>query len=104
KTGPSGTVAEGSAITYAITVANSGPSDAQAVTMTDTLPAGVAFVSASFSQGTTSNTGNTVTANICTVAAGATVTGTIVVTPTDDGSLTDTGTVGTTTAAANPPD
>jgi uncharacterized repeat protein (TIGR01451 family) len=101
KTGPGGTVNEGSAITYTIIVTNSGPSDAQAVTVTDTLPTGVTFGSANFSQGTTIQNGNTVTANLGTVAAGGTVTGTIVVTPFEDGSLTDTATVSSTTTDSN---
>ena len=34
-------------ITYSLSIANSGPSDAQGVVVTDTLPAGVTFVGAS---------------------------------------------------------
>jgi uncharacterized repeat protein (TIGR01451 family) len=44
KTGPN-TVTAGTTITYTITVANTGPSDAQAVVLSDTLPAGVTFQS-----------------------------------------------------------
>src|SRR5262249_38522869 len=46
KTGPAGAAALG-AISYTVTVTNHGPSDASAVVARDTLPAGVAFVSAS---------------------------------------------------------
>jgi uncharacterized repeat protein (TIGR01451 family) len=45
KTGPVG-VAPGTDVTYTITVMNSGPSDAQGVTLTDPTPAGLTFVSA----------------------------------------------------------
>jgi uncharacterized repeat protein (TIGR01451 family) len=45
KTGPAGVNALGS-ITYTLTVTNNGPSDAAAVVVRDTLPAGVTFVSA----------------------------------------------------------
>ncbi|MBA2592590.1 MAG: DUF11 domain-containing protein, partial [Gammaproteobacteria bacterium] len=38
-------------MTYTVPVTNNGPSNATGVTMTDTLPAGVSFVSATPSQG-----------------------------------------------------
>src|SRR5439155_1598608 len=46
KTGP-GAVNAAQNLTYTITVTNNGPSDASAVVVRDTLPAGVSFVSAS---------------------------------------------------------
>ena len=45
------TPAEGDSVTYTITAANSGPHDATGVEVTDMLPAGVTFVSASATQG-----------------------------------------------------
>src|SRR5436190_17516586 len=60
KTGPA-TVAGGGPIAYALTATNNGPSDATGVTVSDTLPAGVTFVSASSSVGTCANASNTVT-------------------------------------------
>ena len=45
----------GDTITFTITVANAGPDTATGVTVTDLLPAGVTFVSASASQGTYNN-------------------------------------------------
>jgi uncharacterized repeat protein (TIGR01451 family) len=45
KSGPT-TVTAGTRVTYTITLSNDGPSDAQAVTMTDSLPAGLTLVSA----------------------------------------------------------
>ncbi len=50
KDGPVSAVA-GSAITWTLTVANAGPSDAQDVSLDDALPGGVTFVSASTNQG-----------------------------------------------------
>ncbi len=41
---PAGAVAPGGTITYTIEVTNNGPGDANAVTVDDTLPAGVAYV------------------------------------------------------------
>jgi uncharacterized repeat protein (TIGR01451 family) len=46
KTGPA-TVVASTDLTYSITVANDGPSDASDVVLTDTLPAGTTFVSSS---------------------------------------------------------
>src|SRR5207302_3871965 len=55
-------------VTYTLTVTNNGPSDAQNVNVTDSLPAGETFVSAS--EGTGS--GGTFTDTVGTLAAGAT--------------------------------
>ncbi len=57
KTGPA-TVAAGASVSYSLAVANAGPSDAASLTVTDTLPAGVTFVSASGAGWTCTNTGN----------------------------------------------
>jgi hypothetical protein len=53
----------------------------------------VTFVSATSSQGTCSQSAGVITCNIGTMAAGATVTITVVVTPTATGSITNTATV-----------
>ena len=45
-------VLEGELLTYSLTAHNSGPQDATGVSLTDTLPAGVTFDSATPSQGT----------------------------------------------------
>jgi uncharacterized repeat protein (TIGR01451 family) len=65
----------GSGLTYNITVANNGPVAATGVTVTDALPAGLNFVSASPSQGSVAVVGNVVTCNLGGLAtdAGATV-------------------------------
>jgi uncharacterized repeat protein (TIGR01451 family) len=61
-------------ITYTIGVSNAGPSAADGVNMTDIIPSGTTFVSATPSQGSCSGT-TTVTCNLGTIAtaAGATI-------------------------------
>ena len=80
-------VGVGANLTYSITVTNNGPSKASSVIITDTLPAGVTFVSATPSQGSCSGT-TTVTCNIGTLTNSATAT--IVVKPTLAGPLSNT--------------
>ena len=70
----------GGALTYTIDVTNSGPSSASNVVITDTLPAGVTFVSGTGPSGEVlSEAGGVVTANVPTMAAGANGTMTITV-------------------------
>jgi uncharacterized repeat protein (TIGR01451 family) len=76
-------------ITWTIVVTNSGPSADTGVKITDPLPAGNTFVSAVSSQGTCSS-GAIVTCDIGTMAAGATVTITLVTTPSTVGAQTNT--------------
>src|SRR5262249_46236047 len=60
-------------ITYTITLANNGPSDAQAVGLFDTLPAGTTFVSQNQTNGppfALGNNGNAISDKITTLAAG----------------------------------
>ncbi len=71
-------VTYGNNVTYILTVTNNGPDPATNVTLTDTLPANVVFVSATPSQGTCSGT-TTVTCNLGTINNGANATVTIVV-------------------------
>ena len=66
KEGPA-TFAPGGSFTYTMTITNDGPSDALDVVMTDPLPAGLDFVSAS--TGGTESAG-TVTWNLGTIANG----------------------------------
>ena len=77
-------VSAGANLTYTITVANGGPNAAQSVSLTDTLPAGMTFVSLSAPAGfscTTPAVGATgpVTCSIASLAAAATPTFTLIV-------------------------
>ncbi len=78
KTVSSSTLTCGQNISYTITVTNNGPANAGSITVSDVLPAGLLFVSASASQGVyTSNTGNW---NVGTLTNGGSATLTIDVT------------------------
>ncbi|HEV3133851.1 MAG TPA: DUF11 domain-containing protein [Acidimicrobiia bacterium] len=71
-------VAPGADLTYTITVTNNGPSSAQNATVSDTLPTGTTFVSATPSQGSCAGT-TTVSCALGAIANGASVTITLVV-------------------------
>src|SRR5262249_31276993 len=77
-------VVTGSQLTYTLTVTNNGPQAAQGVALTDPLPSGTSFVSASRSDNlgtitTPKGNGSTVTWNIGTLTSGQSVTLTLVV-------------------------
>ena len=80
----------GQILTYTLTVHNAGPATGTGVTITDTLPAGVTFVSAS--AGCTYASG-TVTCIVANVAPGAVSQAEIRVTPSQAGILSNTGSV-----------
>jgi len=65
---------------YNILVTNGGPSPATNATLTDTLPAGVTFVSASSGQGSCSQSGGVLTCSLGSMPSGASVTATVAVT------------------------
>lgn len=93
---------------YTVTVTNgAGGVSAAAVTMTDTLPAGVTFVSATdTSGGTITHSGSTVTDVVGTLTAGATDRVTIVVTPDSSAvntTITNSASVTTTTTNIGTP-
>lgn len=95
--------AAGGALTYTITVTNNGPSTATNVQMTDTLPAELSFTSGTSTVGTVSNVGNAVTANIGTLASGASATVTLNTTvgATATGTLSNTANVTSTETDTN---
>lgn len=72
-------VIAGNNLTYAIVISNSGPSDAVNVVVTDPLPAGVSYVSATPDQGSCGQAAGTVTCNLGTVVDGEQVPVTVVV-------------------------
>ena len=90
KVASSGTVTVGSNVDFTITVTNSGPSNATGVQVTDQLPAGLTFISATPSAGTYSS--GTGVWNIGGLASGGSQTLTITATVTTTGSLTNTAT------------
>ena len=83
----------GDAVTYTLTVTNTGPAAANGVSLIDNLPTGVSFVSATASQGTCGNQAGFVRCTLGTLPGGAGATVTIVVTPTTTGPLTNTASV-----------
>ena len=99
-------VVAGSNLTYTLSVANNGPGDATGVIATDTLPAGVTFVSATPSQGScTESVPGVVTCDLGDLANGASAMITIVVTinPSSCGTITNTATVSGNEADPNSP-
>src|SRR5262249_19371478 len=84
------TATAGQPLTFVVTVTNAGPAPAAGVTLTDNLPIGVTFVSATADNGTTPSFANgVVTADLGTLAANGSVTVRIVVTPLGSGTITD---------------
>jgi uncharacterized repeat protein (TIGR01451 family) len=79
-------------ITWTIVVTNNGPDTDTGVTVADPMPGGNTFVSATSSQGSCTG-GAVLNCNIGTMAAGASVTITLVTTPSAAGAQTNTVTV-----------
>jgi len=92
-------VLAGNNLTYTITVTNAGPNDATSVILTDTLPSGVTFVSAS--PGCSFFAPNQVICSLGTIPVGGFVNVIIVVRPNAPGIITNTAEV---TAAEDDPD
>jgi uncharacterized repeat protein (TIGR01451 family) len=89
-------VALGGTLTYTLTVSNAGPSTACQATVTDTLPPGVSFVSASGTGWNCSEASGVVACTATSLAAGDAPPITIVVTaPSTPGLITNTATVST---------
>jgi uncharacterized repeat protein (TIGR01451 family) len=82
-------VTEGDMVQFSFLVADNGPSDATNTVLTDTLPAGLTFVSGNAIGGTVTASGGVVTAPIGTLLAGSTTMVTILVTTTAAGTFSD---------------
>ena len=95
-------VLAGQPVTFTIIVANSGPSTATGVTLVDTLPTGLTFVSGTSNGGTVSQANGLVVAPVGTLAAGQQTTVTLVLMPTMAGSFMDRVVVSATEADPNP--
>jgi 6-phosphogluconolactonase len=92
-------VVVGGSLTYTPLFINNGPGTATSITLTDTLPAGVTFVSAS--EGCT-EAGGTVTCGFGNLGIGTQFGPDIIVTPTVAGTLTNTAQVSSTAPDPNP--
>jgi uncharacterized repeat protein (TIGR01451 family) len=90
-------VPAGSTLTYFITVNNAGPNTSTGVVVRDELPSAMTFSSAVPSQGTCSGT-STVTCSLGSISSGSSATVSIIVTATGGGVVSNTASVGTTTA------
>jgi uncharacterized repeat protein (TIGR01451 family) len=88
-------VISGNNLTNTIVVTNLGPGTALAAGLTDPLPSGTAFVSASSTVGTCSNSAGAVLCSLGDLAPGAGATVTIVFVPSLQGLLTNTASVST---------
>lgn len=83
-----------SGLAYTLTAANAGPEDATGVVVTDTLPAGVIFQSASATQGSCSHSAGIVTCLLGDIGSGTNATMNIAVTaPVAAGTITNSATV-----------
>ena len=94
-------VTVGTNITYSLTVTNGGTGGATGVTLTDTLPADVNFVSAT---GGVAPINGVLNFALGSLAAGASTAVTLVVTPTVSGTLTNTATVSSNETDPTPAD
>ncbi|MBH1970790.1 MAG: DUF11 domain-containing protein [Moraxellaceae bacterium] len=96
-------VIAGNAVFYFLKVKNTGPANAN-VTITDTLPAGIAYQSAVTSQGSCSHVAGVVTCNLGLVPYTATAQVTLTAIAMVGGLQTNTATAGSTTPDPNPVD
>jgi len=88
KTASPSLIVVGQSLTYKIEVRNNGPDAATGVVVTDVLPEGLEFISASASQGTCEGT-STVTCELGRINSGGSATVTVVVRPVKTGAITN---------------
>ncbi len=92
KTASVSSVTVGQTFSYTLKASNAGPNDSMSTTITDTLPSGVTFVSATPSSGTCSGS-TTVTCHLGAVFAGDSATVTLMVKAAAPGTTTNTASV-----------
>src|SRR5207249_8825151 len=90
---PPATGITGSNLTYTLKVTNNGPAAASSTVVTEPVPAGASYVTATTSQGTFSQVNGVVTWTLGNIANSGTATLTLTIKPTIDGVLTNTATV-----------
>ena len=83
----------GHTLTYTLDVRNDGPSTATGVGVTDNLPSGTSYQSATASQGSCSEAGGTVSCSLGTLASGGSASVEIEVTANADGTITNSASV-----------
>lgn len=102
KTAQADPVTVGNNIVYTINVLNEGPDDVTDVTMTDPVPAGTSYVSATVSPGSCGEGGGVVTCNIPTLPSGVGTTITLTLQADQAGQVTNTATVNLPPNAGDP--
>ncbi|MEO5802635.1 MAG: Calx-beta domain-containing protein, partial [Verrucomicrobiota bacterium] len=95
-------VSLGADLSFVVTVTNNGPSIATTVVVTNILPENATFVSATTSQGSSTNQGGVLTCNLGNIASHGIASINITVTTFADGSVTNTASVTTTAFDPNP--
>ena len=83
----------GGTLTYTVSVTNNGPSPATFITVTNVLPVSAPILSSTFSRGTPTFAGHVIFWRMPSLAQGASATAIIAVTPTAEGTITNTATV-----------
>jgi len=102
KTAAPNPVSQGDNLTYTLAVTNNGPASATNVTVMDTLPTAVTYVSATTTAGTCSEAGGTVTCLLGTMANAGTATVTILTVAGTPGTASNTATVSADQTDPNP--
>lgn len=93
KTATPNPVTEGTPLLYSLAVTNNGPATATNVTVTDTLPSTVTYLSSTTTQGTCSEAGGTVTCLLGTMLNAGTATVSILTIPGQAGVISNTANV-----------